>query len=35
MTFAHNALPKRHADLDRVRPFVASIIITPINRSTA
>lgn len=26
-------LSKRYADLDRVRPFVASIIITPISRS--
>ena len=26
-------LPKRYADLDRVRPFVTSIIITPISRS--
>jgi hypothetical protein len=25
--------PKRYADLDRARPFVASIIITPINKS--
>jgi hypothetical protein len=26
-------LPKRYADLDRGKPFVASIIITPISRS--
>jgi hypothetical protein len=26
-----HVLPKRYADLDRVRPFVASIIITSIN----
>ena len=25
--------PKRYADLDRARPFVASITITPISRS--
>jgi hypothetical protein len=30
---AVHVLPKRYADLDRVRPFVASIIITPISRS--
>jgi hypothetical protein len=29
-----HVLPKRYADLDRVRPFVASIIITPISRSS-
>ena len=28
-----HVLPKRYADLDRGRPFVASIIITPISRS--
>jgi hypothetical protein len=28
-----HVLPKRYADLDRDRPFVASIIITPISRS--
>ncbi len=28
-----HVLPKRYADLDRARPFVASIIITPISRS--
>ena len=27
-----HVLPKRYADLDRVRPFVASIIITPIGK---
>jgi len=27
-----HVLPKRYADLDRVRPFVASIIITPISK---
>jgi hypothetical protein len=26
-------LPKRYADLDRSRPFVVSIIITPISRN--
>jgi hypothetical protein len=26
-----HVLPKRYADLDRARPFVASIIITPIS----
>ena len=30
-----HVLPKRYADLDRVRPFVVSIIITPISRSPA
>jgi hypothetical protein len=28
-----HVLPKRYADLDRGRPFVASIVITPIRRS--
>jgi hypothetical protein len=28
-----HVLPKRYADLDRARPYVASIIITPISRS--
>jgi hypothetical protein len=28
-----HVLPKRYADLDRVRPFVASIVITPISKS--
>ena len=28
-----HVLPKRYADLDRVRPFVASITITPIRRN--
>jgi hypothetical protein len=28
-----HVLPKRYADLDRGKPFVASIIITPISRS--
>src|SRR2546428_610901 len=28
-----HVLPKRYADLDRGRPFVAVIIITPISRS--
>ena len=28
-----HVLPKRYVDLDRVRPFVASITITPIGRS--
>jgi hypothetical protein len=26
-------LPKRYADLDRARPFVASMIITPIAKT--
>ena len=30
---AVRTLPKRYADLDRGRPIVASIIITPISRS--
>ncbi len=29
---AVHVLPKRYADLDRGRPFVTSIIITPINK---
>jgi hypothetical protein len=28
-----HVLSKRYADLDRARPFIASIIITPIGRS--
>jgi hypothetical protein len=28
-----HVLSKRYVDLDRARPFVASIIITPIGRS--
>jgi hypothetical protein len=28
-----HVLPKRYADLDRARPFVASITVTPIIRS--
>ena len=27
--------PKRYADLDRARPFVASIVITPISKSSS
>jgi hypothetical protein len=30
-----HVLPKRYADLDRSIPFVASIIITPISRSSS
>jgi hypothetical protein len=30
-----HVLPKRYADIERVRPFVASITIAPINRSAS
>jgi hypothetical protein len=30
-----HVLPKRHANLDRGRLFVASIVITPISKSPA
>jgi hypothetical protein len=29
-----HVLPKRYADLDRVRPFVASLVITSISRTS-
>lgn len=33
LTTVH-VMPKRYADVDRTRPFVTSIIITPITRSS-
>jgi hypothetical protein len=32
---AVHVLPKRYADLDSVRPFVASVLITPIRKESS